>query len=199
MKKNTLTKLILGSRYFIHLLFTNFYHLGKRVSFKTGVVIENGSHISLGNHVYLESRVTLKFLEEFENISFNRPNLILDDNVFIGTGTIIAAAKLIHLKKNVMVGPHCFIGDHDHGYTNVRLPIKEQGYANIESIEIQEGAWIAANVTICSGVTIGRNSVIGANSVVTNDIPSFSVAVGAPAKVVKKFNKITKAWEKVKK
>jgi acetyltransferase-like isoleucine patch superfamily enzyme len=45
------------------------------------------------------------------------------------------------------------------------------------------------------GANVGKNSVIGANSVVTSDIPDYSVAVGAPAKVIKRFNQDTKRWE----
>ena len=45
--------------------------------------------------------------------------------------------------------------------------------------------WLGDNVVVLSGVKIGNNSIIGANSVVTKDIPSFSIAVGSPAKVIK--------------
>jgi acetyltransferase-like isoleucine patch superfamily enzyme len=44
------------------------------------------------------------------------------------------------------------------------------------------------------GCTIGRNCVIGANAVVTTDIPDYCVAVGAPAKVIRRWNAQTKEW-----
>lgn len=189
---------ILGFRYLYHLLFSNFYHLGARITFRKGVTIYNAKHISLGDGVYLEENVTLKFLEEFTKYGYKIPNLKIEDGVIIGTGTAIAAAKFIHIKKNVLIAPHCFIGDHDHEYRDITIPIRDQGYKNVKEIIIEEGAWIAANSTICSGVTIGKNSVVGANSVVTNDIPPFSLAVGNPAKVVKKFNTATNKWEKIR-
>lgn len=192
------SKVILAFRYLYHMLFSNFHHLGARVTFKEGVTIHNGKHISLGDRVYLEKNVALKFLEEFENFGYKIPNIKIEDSVFIGTGTIIAAAKFIQIKKNVLIAPYCFIGDHDHEYRNINIPIKDQGYKNVKEIIIEEGAWIAANSTICSGVTLGKNSIIGANSVVTSNIPPFSLAVGNPAKVVKKFNAATKKWEKRK-
>ena len=65
------------------------------------------------------------------------------------------------------------------------------------SINIEEDCWIGTNVCIVGNVTIGRHCVIGANSFVNQSIPDFSIAVGNPAKVVKKYNFITKLWEKV--
>lgn len=191
------SKSILAYRYFYHMLFSNFYHLGARVTFKQGVSIHNGKHIYLGDRVYLEKNVTLKFLEEFENFGYKLPNLKIDNGVTVGVGTIIAAAKLIHIKKDVLIASYCFIGDHDHEYSNINIPIRDQGYKNVKEIIIEKGAWIGANSTICSGVTVGKNSVVGANSVVTGDIPQFSLAVGIPAKVIKKFSLITKKWEEI--
>lgn len=188
-------KSILAFRYVYHLLFSAFYNLGSRVTFERGVIIQNGKHISLGDKVFLERNVTLKFLEEFENVSRNVPNLKIEEGVTVGTGTIIAAAKSIHIKKNVLIGPYCFIGDHDHEYRDINVPIRYQGYKNVKKIIVDEGAWIGANSTICAGTIIGKNSVIGANSVVTNSIPPYCVAVGTPAKVIKKFNLSTKKWE----
>ncbi len=192
------SKGILVYRYLYHRLFSKLYRLGAKVTFKDGITIQNGEYISIGNRVYLEKNVTLKFLEEFKDNGYKIPNLRIEDGVFIGAGTIIAAAKFIHIEKNVLIGPYCFIGDHDHEYRNISIPIRDQGYKNVKNIVIGEGSWVAAGVTVCSGVTIGKNSLVGANSVVTTDIPSFSLAVGNPAKVVKKFNKATNKWKKTK-
>ncbi|MEA2218291.1 MAG: hypothetical protein QOJ35_948, partial [Solirubrobacteraceae bacterium] len=50
---------------------------------------------------------------------------------------------------------------------------------------IHDNVWLGANVVVTSGVTIGERCVIGANSVVTQDVPAFSIAAGAPAKVLR--------------
>lgn len=63
-------------------------------------------------------------------------------------------------------------------------PIKRQLNSKGETI-IGNKVWLGDNVVVLSGVKIGNNSIIGANSVVTKDIPSFSIAVGSPAKVIK--------------
>jgi len=57
-----------------------------------------------------------------------------------------------------------------------------------DDIIIEDVCWICADVTILQGVTIEQGSVIGAGSVVTKDISKYSVAVGNPARVIKKRN-----------
>jgi len=66
-----------------------------------------------------------------------------------------------------------------------------------KQISIADDVWIGANCVVTAGVTIGKHAVIGAGSVVTKDIPPFSVAVGNPARVIKKYNSETNSWEKV--
>lgn len=67
----------------------------------------------------------------------------------------------------------------------MELPIREQGVTR-EGIIIEDDCWLGSGVKVLDGVTIGKGCVIGANSVVTKDIPPYSVAVGAPARVIKK-------------
>ncbi|HEY0895880.1 MAG TPA: DapH/DapD/GlmU-related protein, partial [Sphingobacteriaceae bacterium] len=66
----------------------------------------------------------------------------------------------------------------------------------VRPVVISDNVWVGANAVITPGVTIGKHVVIGAGSVVTHDIPDYSVAVGIPARVVKKYNFDLKSWEK---
>ena len=65
---------------------------------------------------------------------------------------------------------------------------RSQGIGTSAPITLEENVWIGGNATVCGGVTIGADSVIGAGSVVTHDIPADSLAVGNPAKVIRKLN-----------
>ena len=79
----------------------------------------------------------------------------------------------------------CFITDADHRFDDPEQPITWQGFRSKGPTRVGDNVWCGANVVITSGVTIGRRSVIGANSVVTTDIPPFSIAAGAPARVLR--------------
>jgi len=65
-----------------------------------------------------------------------------------------------------------------------------------KQIVIKDSVWIGANCVVTAGVTIGKHAIIGAGSVVTKNIPDYSVAVGNPARVIKKYNFTTNSWEK---
>lgn len=190
-------KLIFGLRYVYFRLFYRFYHLGWPVGFGLGVSIRNAKFISLANNVSIDNNVILQLSEEHNKYGSEKPKLEIENKVTIGSGTMISAARHILIKKNVLISQHCFIGDHDHEYKDINIPIRYQGLKNVRPVVINEGAWIGANVTVCSGVTIGKNSVIGANSVVTKDIPDYSVAVGVPAKVIKRYDKKSKTWNRI--
>lgn len=83
------------------------------------------------------------------------------------------------------------------------MPIKIQGInykkilLNKNEIFIGDDSWIGTNVVIVGNVKIGKHVVIGANAVVTKDIEEYSVAVGNPAKIIKKYSFESNTWEKV--
>ncbi len=126
-------------------------------------------------------------------------SLVLGDNCEIGRDSTIASHNKVFFGKGVLTGPHVFISDYNHEYQDINVPIYKQGdrMSSGDSIFIDDGSWLGTNVVIVGNVHIGKNCVIGANSVVTKDIPDYSVAVGIPARVIKKYNLTTKAWERV--
>ena len=191
-----MNKIIFGLRYVYFRLFYGFYHLGWPVGFGAGVSIRNARYISLGNNVFLDNNVVLQLSEEHMKYGLQKPKVEIGDRVTIGLGTMVSAAEHILVKKNVLISQHCFIGDHDHEYKDINTPIRFQGLKNVKSVVINEGAWIGANVTVCSGVTIGKNSVIGANSVVKKDVPDYAVAAGVPAKIIKRYDEKSKTWKR---
>lgn len=110
------------------------------------------------------------------NVSvFHHTVLDIQDNLVIGEGSLIA--------------PHCYICDYDHNFLGPK-PVKQQGFS-AKPIIIGKDVWIGAKCIILKGVKIGDGAVLGAGSVVTRDIPAFSVAVGNPAKVIKKRTAIS--------
>jgi len=100
---------------------------------------------------------------------------------YINRFTMIDAHERVRIGRDVMIGPHGYITDGNHG-TAPGASIKSQPMI-ARPVEIEDEAWIGANVTILAGVRIGRGAVIGASSVVTRDIPADAIAFGSPATV----------------
>lgn len=89
-------------------------------------------------------------------------------------------SKGIEISNDVIIGPECvFFGTaQDHNYAN---------FPNLaDKIVIEDHVYIGGKTTVLKNVTIGKYSVVGAGAVVTKDIPPFSIAVGVPARVIKK-------------
>ena len=114
--------------------------------------------------------------------------------VRIGAGTMlnldvmVAALGLVEIGENCMFANGCVITDANHRYDDPVRPVPWQGFKTKGPTRIGDNVWCGAHVVITSGVTIGERCVIGANSVVATDIPSHSVAAGAPAKVIRTIN-----------
>ena len=91
----------------------------------------------------------------------------------------------ITIEDNVLIGSGVHFYSINHTFSNVNIPIIDQGHDPSKEIIVESGSWIGANAIILPGVVIGRNSVIGAGSIVTKSIPSGVVAVGSPARIIK--------------
>ncbi len=115
----------------------------------------------------------------------------------IGMGATISAAKSVVLGDHVLLARNVYISDHGHAFEDISRPIMYQGISEPAPVMIGSHTWLGQNAVVLPGVTIGQHCIVGANSVVRNSIPDFSVAVGAPARVVKRFNQDTRRWEKV--
>ncbi|MCP4650701.1 MAG: acyltransferase [PVC group bacterium] len=124
------------------------------------------------------------------------PELVIKEGCSIGDFNHIAAVRKVIIGKNVLTANRVYISDNIHCYKDVNTPIMHQPVEFKSEVAIGDGSWIGENVCVI-GAKIGKNCVIGANSVVTNDIPDYCVAVGAPAKIIKRFNAATKEWKKV--
>lgn len=127
--------------------------------------------------------------------------ITLGEGTEIGNHSTISSYNKVVFGKDVLTGSHVFVTDHNHEYADPDVPIHRQGVRCGEGDEvvIGEGSWIGTNAVIVGNVRIGRHCVIGANSVVTKDIPDCSVAVGIPARVVKRYDSLTGEWRKVAK
>ena len=110
----------------------------------------------------------------------------IGDRCLIGKGSGIVSHHSVIIGDDVFTGHNVYITDANHGYEDVEQPIGRQ-FSPPQPVSIGSGSWLGHGVIVLPGVAIGRNVVIGAGAVVTSDIPDFSVAVGNPARVIRRY------------
>ena len=163
----------------------------KKVYIGRNVHIVNPKNLIIGERVSIRPEV----------------DIFVDDKISIGNECDIGTRNRfdgnIIIEDEVLFGPDNYICSKDHNYENIEKSIMKQGASAIHKnghneIKIGKGSWIGTHVAIIGDVHVGKHCVIGANSVVTKDVPDYSVAIGIPAKVIKKYNFEIKKWEKVR-
>ncbi len=167
-----------------------FAHIGERSLIIKPLQLDSPENISIGDRVYIAHQGWLKGGIE------DKVTLKIGNDVQIGHFAHIISRNDVTIEDKVLIADRVFISDCTHNYEDVDKAILEQGVIISDPVVIGEGSWIGENVCICCA-SVGKHSVIGANSVVTKDIPDYSVAVGSPAKVIKKYDKNTRSWIKV--
>jgi carbonic anhydrase/acetyltransferase-like protein (isoleucine patch superfamily) len=125
------------------------------------------------------------------------PTLIIGQGCSIGMGATISAAREVVIGQRVMLARNVYISDHRHGYEEVGRSIADQGISGVKPTSIGDESWLGQNVCVLAGVRIGKHCVIGANSTVTTDLPDYSVAVGSPARMVKRYDFRSERWVSV--
>lgn len=128
--------------------------------------------------------------------------LSIGTNVQINDFVHITAMNCVSIGNNVLMASKIYISDCSHGYyegketdsspevSPINRPYK------VDKVIIEDNVWIGELVSVLPGVIIGKGTIIGANSVVTKSIPPNCIAVGSPAKVIKKYNFKSQIWEK---
>jgi len=156
--------------------------LARRQAFARGTLHGNvlrmllEGRLEIGPHAYFEPGVWLT--SDSGSISIGGGSLL-------NLNVMVAAVERVSIGDHCMLANGCLITDGNHRFDDPDLPVPWQGFTTKGPVTIGDNVWFGANVVVTSGVTVGRRSVIGANSVVTEDIPEFSIAAGAPARVLR--------------
>lgn len=167
-----------------------FKFIGYRSKIISPLKIEGYSNISIGSRVNIEYKTWLAAVAHTNSPTCN---LIIEDGASIGHFNHIYATSKIHIGKKVLTADRVYITDNLHSYKNVNIAIMDQPIKQIQEVKIGDGAWLGENVCII-GANVGKGCIVGANSVVTKDIPDYSVAVGAPAKIIKRYSFELNEW-----
>ncbi len=182
--KGLIGHLIIKSKYPLFIgkrtKFINIHNIsfGKNVRIADDVSIIAYGKITLGDNVIIGEKTTLIANEE----------LVVGNDVVVTRNCYIAQlGGPIFIERNVLIGDYTRIHSINHTYQDRNLPLYKQHHTR-NKIQIKENAWIGSGVMVINNTVIGKRSVIGANAVVTKNIPDFTVAVGIPAKVIKKIH-----------
>jgi acetyltransferase-like isoleucine patch superfamily enzyme len=159
------------------------WHFARRGAFcrwpVDGNVLEafEDGRLEIGPHTLLEPGVWITIADE--------GRVRIGEGTFLNKNVMVAAQELVEIGDHCMFANGCFVTDANHRFDDPQKPVTWQGFTTKGPTRIGDNVWCGANVVVTSGVTIGERCVIGANSVVTTDLPAYSIAAGAPAKVLR--------------
>lgn len=155
-----------------------------------------GRNFSAGDHLWLEAVTTYAG-------HTHSPELILGDDINLSDSVHIACLHRIHIGDGLLAGSNVLISDHTHGsYSGPNqsspdtIPTSRPLHSSGEVI-LGRNVWLGDGVCVLAGAQIGDGAIIGANSIVRGIIPPATIAVGAPARVVRRWNPNLSEWVRV--
>jgi lipopolysaccharide O-acetyltransferase len=168
-------------------------NLGARSELMSPAWVEGAESVSIGSDVSIWRFARIEALN-------STPGTI---RVFVGDATVvqpfvhIGAIRSVRIGRGCLFASHVYITDHDHDFSNPMDPVISNNRAVAAPVEIGDFVWLGERVMVLKGVSIGERSVIGAGSIVTRDVPPLSIAVGSPARVVRRWDEVAQQWLKV--
>ncbi len=172
----------------------SFYRLGQKSTLCMPFSINGAKWMNIGSKVYIKQGAWLLALHQPNQLK-SQEKLIIGSNTYIGRNAHIVALQKVHISDDVLMGDNVYIADNFHGFKAGNIPYKNQDVGFKKEAFIGAGSWLGENVCVISA-HVGKQCIIGANSVVTKDIPDYCMAVGAPAKVIKRFDVAKNQWVK---
>jgi serine acetyltransferase len=163
-----------------------FGHLGARSAICFPVTALFGErYISIGAGTVIGPYASLSAGVAPDHVPDHDPVIRIGDRCVIGKGSGIVGHSKIEIGDDVWMGHHVYVTDANHGYRDTTVPIGVQ-FAAPRPVSIGSGSWLGHGTIVLPGSTIGRNVVAGAGTVVAGDLPDFCVAVGNPARVIRR-------------
>jgi acetyltransferase-like isoleucine patch superfamily enzyme len=162
-----------------------------------GSVIGTPSRITRPDRIFLGPRVVINehaWLSVVEAVPGELPTFTVGEGCLIDRLLHIACAGEITIGKFALIGERVLISDTFHQYEDITKPSLHQPLEPPRPVHIGDGVGIGLGACIMPGVTIGDNAYVAAGSVVNRDVPDRSVAVGNPARVVRRYNDETGSW-----
>ena len=190
---------ILGSiKLIISIIYTKIFFNNARL-IRLPFDIRNKKNIKIGKNFTSGFGCRLEAFPSRDDIKYC---IEIGDNVQINDYVHIGSIESVRIGNNVLMASKIYISDHNHGsydniYSDNPLTIPSARKSISKEVVIEDNVWIGESACILPGVTIGFGTIIGALAVVSKSIPPYCIAVGNPARIVKKFDFVTKKWIKL--
>lgn len=165
-----------------------FGHVGNMTYIGKPCFIEGRKNIRIGTRTRIFPGVRMEALE--------LGSIEIGDNCAIEQNVHITSGGVLHIGNDVTILANSFITNIDHEYEDITKSVMDQGLIK-KATTIGDGCFIGYGAAIQAGTTLGKHCVVGTNSVVRGFFPDYCVIVGAPARIVKRFNVETNLWEKI--
>lgn len=180
---------------FSWIILRKFYgDFGKNSIFQKPLILFNRKSIFIGSNVTIRPGIRVEPIKQFGTQKFN-PKIIIGDGTTIEQNCHIVCANTVEIGKSVTIAGYSLVTDNEHEYKDITKGVLQQSLI-VRATKIGDQTFIGMGARIMSGVKIGKHCIVGSNSVVTMDLPDYSVAVGIPAKIIKRYDSETKMWRK---
>lgn len=158
--------------------------IGKNTYIDKTVHITGWKNILIGNNTGISEYTWINVNKRLRD----NKHIIIGNNCYIGRRNFFSSGLLIKVSDYFMSGVDCKFMGSDHVFKNPFIPYIATGTTMEKKIIIETNVWLGAGVSVIGNLTIGRGSIVGAGSLVNKDIPPFSIAVGSPCKVIKRYD-----------
>jgi acetyltransferase-like isoleucine patch superfamily enzyme len=168
-------------------------------SFGPGSYIVPPARVTTPEAIHIGAGVIINehsWISVVEAVPGHTPKLTIGDRTLIDRLLHLACVGEVEIGEDALIAERVLIGDTYHDYTDPDEPILQQAVAP-RKVTIERGAHLGFGAIIMPGVTVGEQALVGAGAVVTRDVPSLSVVVGNPARVVRRFDRERRAWVSV--
>lgn len=167
-----------------------FGKIGKLSYMGKPLYLQGTSKVKIGNKVRILPGVRIEAYG-------TEGSIVIKDNVSIGQNFhVTSSSSEVVIGEDTTISGNVFVTNIDHDYKQIDVHILKQDFL-IKETRIGKNCFIGYGAAIQAGTILGKQCIVGANSVVRGEFPDYSVIVGAPAKVVKRYNPDSANWEKI--
>jgi acetyltransferase-like isoleucine patch superfamily enzyme len=167
----------------------------RRRNLGAGSLVDRDAHVLGWSSVRIGRKVVIA-AGSILNVNHRdgQPRIVIGDYSFVGRGSFFSSGDRIEIGAYAMLSPGGrFLGAHHH-YDDPMRPYITTGVSQGGTIRLGVNCMTGADVTILGPVSVGHGCVIGAGALVTHDVPRFSLVIGRPARIIKRYDMGSRNW-----